>query len=421
MSNVTLLGASGMLGAGSLMTACSGSRFDEIKSCILNHNIINTHAHHLTDSEAVEMTLERIFKNSYVSCCGARVPSSSDMVDPWLEKVGNRSYYVSLSRALQKLYSMDEPLSGAVWDEYDRRIKKAHENNRWHLDILQKICGYQMVVQDAYWNPGDNNGHPEIFKPTFRISHFLYGYNHEGKDHNSNNAQIAYDQHIDNIKTYTDFMYRIIKEKKERGCSSLKSSIAYDRTIEIGTATSDEAQAAMGFGREQPSAATIRKFQDYVFHVICDIAAELKIPIQIHTGLGLMVGSNPMLLQSLIARHRKTTFVLMHGGYPWMDDTCGLAHAYSNVIIDLCWLPLISSSAAVRFLHELLDVCNGDKIVWGCDTWTGEESWGALLTMADVLSTVLDEKISAGKLTKNNAFRLAEGIMGNNAKLWFCL
>jgi predicted TIM-barrel fold metal-dependent hydrolase len=128
-----------------------------------------------------------------------------------------------------------------------------------------------------------------------------------------------------------------------------------------------------------------------------------------------------MKLQSVIERHPKTTFAIMHGGYPWMDDICGLVHVYPNVVVDLCWLPLISSSAAVRFLHELLEVCNGDKIVWGCDTWTSEESWGALQTMADVLATVLDEKISAGKLSKNNALRLADGIMRDNAKLWFCL
>jgi hypothetical protein len=316
---------------------------------------------------------------------------------------------------------MDQPLSGAVWDEYNHRIIKAHENPSWHLEILQRICGYQAVVQDSYWNAGDNNGHPEIFKPAFRINYFLCGYNHEARDHNGNNAQHAYGQHIDDIKSYTEFIYRTIKEKKEGGCSSLKSAIAYDRTIEIGAATAEEAQAAMGFGRSEPSAATVRKFQDYVFDTICIIAAELKIPFQIHTGLGLMTNTNPMQLQSLIARHPKTTFVLMHGGYPWMDDIFGLVHVYPNVVVDLCWLPLISSSAAIRFLHELLDVCNADKIVWGCDTWTSEESLGALLSMADVLSTVLEEKISAGKMTKNNALRLAEGIMRNNAKHWFCL
>ena len=395
--------------------------FEEIMSHIQTCGIINTHAHHLPDDEAKEINLEKIFQKSYVSWCGVPVPSSSATVDKWLEKIGNRSYYVSLARALQTLYNMDVPVSGAVWDEYNRRILKAHENPNWHLELLQKKCGYKAVVQDTYWNPGHNNGHPEIFKPTFRINYFLWSYNNTSKDHNGNNAQLAHNQHIDNINTYTDFMHRTIKEKKEAGCSSLKSAIAYERILEIGPSTAKEAQAAMGFGKKEPPAAVIRKFQDYIFDVICEIAATEKIPLQIHTGLGLMVGSNPMQLQSLIARHPKTTFVLMHGGYPWMDDLCGLVHVYPNVIVDLCWLPLISPSACIRCLHELFEVCNADKIVWGCDTWTSEESWGALFTMVDVLSTVLDEKVNAGYLSKKNAIQFAEDILCNNAKRWFCL
>jgi predicted TIM-barrel fold metal-dependent hydrolase len=399
----------------------STDSFEEIMSRIQNCGIVNTHAHHLTDAETKGLTIARIFQRSYVSWCGEPIPSSSATVDKWIDKVGNRSFYVSLSHALQMLYSMDKPISGATWDEYNLRIQKAHENPNRHMELLQKQCRYNAVVQDAYWEPGSNNGHPEIFKPTFRISSFLWGYNREARDHNGNNAQLTYGQNIDDIKTYTDFIFRIIKKKKEAGCSSLKSSIAYDRTIEIGAATAEEAQAAMWLGRSEPPAALIRSFQDYTFNVICEIAADLKIPVQIHTGLGLMTGANPMQLQSLIARHPKTTFVLMHGGYPWLDDICGLVHVYPNVIVDLCWLPLISPSATVRFLHELFEVCNADKIVWGCDTWTSEESWGALRSVVKVLATVLDEKVSAGYLSKNNALQLAENIMCNNAKRWFCL
>jgi hypothetical protein len=314
---------------------------------------------------------------------------------------------------------MEEPLSGAVWDEYDRRIRKAHENQNWHLDILQKICGYQAVVQDSYWNPGDNNGHPEIFKPAFRINFFLYGYNHQAKDHNGNNAQLAFGQSIDDVKNYTDFIYRTITEKKEAGCVSLKSAIAYDRPIAIETASAEDARAAMGFSKPEPPPPVVRKFQDYVFDTICDIAAELKMPFQIHTGLGLMTGTNPMQIQTLIARHPNTVFILMHGGYPWLDDICGLVHVYPNVVIDLCWLPLISPSAGIRALHELLEVCNGDKIVWGCDTWTSEESLGALHSMADILAVVLDEKTGSGYMNTQSAPRIAEGIMSNNARQWF--
>ncbi|MCL2472748.1 MAG: hypothetical protein FWF26_03630, partial [Treponema sp.] len=146
--------------------------FEEIKACVLKEGIVNTHAHHLGDSEFAGMTLERILGNSYVAWCGEAIPSSSSLADTWLDKVGSRSYYVSLSRALMKLYSMDVPLSRDAWDEYDRRIRTAHKSAQWHLDILKNICGYAAVVQDSYWKPGDNNGHPETFKPSYRVNYF---------------------------------------------------------------------------------------------------------------------------------------------------------------------------------------------------------------------------------------------------------
>ena len=39
-------------------------------------------------------------------------------------------------------------------------------------------------------------------------------------------------------------------------------------------------------------------------------------------------------------------FLYDHSYCNWMDDLLGLLHSYSNVYADLCWLPLISTSAA---------------------------------------------------------------------------
>ena len=67
-------------------------------------------------------------------------------------------------------------------------------------------------------------------------------------------------------------------------------------------------------------------------------------------------------------------FLYDHSYCNWMDDLLGLLHSYSNVYADLCWLPLISTSAAERFLREALEIGGSNRILWGCDTWTSEES-----------------------------------------------
>jgi predicted TIM-barrel fold metal-dependent hydrolase len=106
----------------------------------------------------------------------------------------------------------------------------------------------------------------------------------------------------------------------------------------------------------------------------------------------------------------------MHGSYPWIGDIAGLTHNYPNVWADICWLPLISSAAAYSLLHELIDVCDANRVVWGCDTWTGEESYGARLAFLDVLSRVLYERVEAGLLNEHDARHYAKAIMHDNAE-----
>ena len=88
---------------------------------------------------------------------------------------------------------------------------------------------------------------------------------------------------------------------------------------------------------------------------------------------------------------------------------------HPNVVADICWLPLISPSAGRRALHELIEVCDADRICWGCDTWTSEESYGAWLAFQDTLLRVLEEKIAEGYMNEETAKAYADGILHDNA------
>lgn len=56
-----------------------------------------------------------------------------------------------------------------------------------------------------------------------------------------------------------------------------------------------------------------------------------------------------------------------------------------------------------------------DKICWGCDTWTVEESYGSLLAFRFSLCKVLSEKIADGYLSVNNAKDIINKILFDNA------
>ncbi len=376
---------------------------------LLDRPIVNSHSHHLPDARHGELGLEMLFRNSYVNWCGAQLPAAGEDIRPWLNAVRTRGYFVWLEKALMEIYAIDEPIGAESWAVYDAALRAAHRDGDWHLRLLREHCRYEAILLDAYWSPGSDNGHPDLFKPAYRINSFFYGYDRGAEDHNGNNIQRMHGREIDDIDEYTDFLAEILRGCKRSGIPVLKCALAYDRPLAFGAATKKAAQEALRTG------AGIGQFQDYLMDIVCEIAADLRLPLQMHTGLGRMEGSGAMALQPLIARHPKATFVLMHGSYPWLADIAGLAHAYPNVWADICWLPLISTAAARHLLHELIDVCDADRVIWGCDTWTGEESVGARLAFVETLSRVLSERVEDGRMRAADARRYAAAIMRDNA------
>lgn len=377
---------------------------------------INTHSHHLLDAGFEGFDLDSLLRNSYVDWCGVPFGNTGVERAVTLEKVRFNSYFIWLEKSLRELYGVEEPLSADNWNHYSDRIKNAHQDPKWHMELLTGRCRYEKIILDTYWQPGSNNGYPSVFSPAFRINMFLFGYNMEARDHGGNNAQRIYGTAIHEVDEYVAFMREAITLKKQQGCVALKSAIAYDRGLDFEKVSKESAQKAFGRTGYAVTEKDIKAFQDYIFSRICEIAAELELPFQCHTGMGILEGTRAMQMSPIIRKNPNTKFVLFHCGYPWIDDICGLTHVYPNVYPDLCWLPLLSTSAAERMLHELIEVGTADKVCWGCDTWTSEESYGALLAIRHVLAKVLTDKISEGYLQLDDAKIIIRNILFHNAE-----
>ena len=389
--------------------------FSELYDFIEGTSVINTHSHHLRGEEFAEYSLDKLLEKSYVSWCGVTFDKTKESRLHFLQKVRNRSYFVWLQDALHKLHDFDEPISTDNWEKVSQRIQTAHQDSDYHLQILRTVCKYQRIVLDGYWDPGTDNGIPDLFSPTFRINMFLYGYSHSSMDHNGNNPLVLYNRRVRDLEEYISLMREIITMKVNGGCIALKSALAYDRSLDFTPTSKERARKVFTKGDDERSAEDIRAFQDFIFYEICTIAGELRIPFQCHTGLGELDRTNAMWLREAIVRNPDTRFVLFHGGYPWTDDVAGLIHRYENVYADICWLPIISPSAAARMLHELIEVGTADRVTWGCDTWSSEESYGAMRALRHVLAKVFAEKITDGYLSLGDAREMIERILHRNA------
>ena len=131
--------------------------------------------------------------------------------------------------------------------------------------------------------------------------------------------------------------------------------------------------------------------------------------------MGQITNTNILQLNDVIKSNPETKFVLLHCGFPWLDDLFPMVDGYQNVYPDLTWVPLLSYTASNRVLHQLIEMSQIDKICWGCDTWTVEESYGSLLAFRFSLCRVLTEKVKDGYLSVSNAKDIIDKILFDNA------
>jgi predicted TIM-barrel fold metal-dependent hydrolase len=303
------------------------------------------------------------------------------------------------------------------------------------------------MVLDAYWNPGSDNGSPDLYVPTFRVNSFFFGYSLLAADHDGNNPYVLYPRPlILDLDEYVAWVRESILAHKASGCVALKVPIAYDRGLDFCEVSLDQAQDTFsrlvsvsagepaetrpsGEQKVLPSnapdpyadkslagidAQDVKTFQDYLFFQVCQIAAEEDLPVQIHTGMGQARRTNAGQLQEAIQKSPHTRFVLLHCSYPWTQDTSMLVDKFPNVSPDLSMVPIVSTRAGIAMLHELIERSTAGRLFWGCDTWTPEESFGSLLAFCHVLASALAEKIAEGYFSREDAFLMIEQILFDN-------
>lgn len=392
--------------------------YNKIYATVKEIIAINTHSHHQWDGFYDDFDLDKLLTHSYVSWAGVEFGEDAKSRIEYLGKVKYKSYFVWLNKAIKELYSLSEDLSSDNWETYSKIIKNAYGDKDWRKSILKDKCKYDKIILDAYWKPGSDNDDNELFVATFRIDPLLYGFDKNMKTMDGTNLFTLYNAEFDTLKEYETFVMELIDNKIANGAVSLKNADAYNRGINYKKRSKEEAEVAFSHKGDYTK-EDIKIIQDYMFFKICALAAKLDVPIQVHTGLGCLEDTRAINLLEVIKGNPDTKFVLFHGSFPWTDDVLALLHACENVYADLCWLPILSPTKAKAAMHEFLEAATLDKLCWGCDTWTPEESYGARLAFNHVLSKVLMEKIQDGYLTFKDVEYIARSILYTNPQKLF--
>lgn len=401
--------------------------FAGIYKTVSSFPVFSDHEHHHPDGFfKAGMDLRKVIENSYVAWI---VDGGIDkiMADraAFFDAVKYNSYFQWLEKGVQQVHGIDTPLGAETWDKISAVIAASHADGDFHWRSLLDNK-YDTIVLDAYWDPGSNDNHPEIFASTFRVDKLSYGHH---RDAAAVECGPLFDQSLlypwkhygftgKTLSDYVDMAQSLIgKLHREGKIVALKTAIAYNRSVDFYPDDREAAERAFGKNPAEIPPRELTLFGNYVFHRCFEVAAKFDIPVQVHTGLADLRGSDPMLVEPLLRQYPNVRFVLFHSGYPWTSQVAALAHNFFNAYPSLTWMPLISTAAAIRTLDEYIDVAPSiNTITWGGDSWVPEESVGAQLAWRFVVASVLTRRYRDGMLAHSELDVLAEKLMLSNGR-----
>jgi hypothetical protein len=234
---------------------------------------------------------------------------------------------------------------------------------------------------------------------------------------------------------YEAAMHKVLEQDKQQGAVALKFEAPYFRSL-VGIADPPREQAEAIYNKYRaggtPTADEYRVFQDYIFRSLVAQAAPLHLEVHIHSAVGSgnyyhLSEGNAMDLENILRdpRYKDTTFVMIHGGFPYTEQSIWLA-ALPNVYLDTSeFNTLIYPAQYSRILKEWFEIFP-EKIVFGSDCFpysreiaVPETYWLAVQTARAASAAALAEMISEGEINETRAMEIARGYFHDNtAKLF---
>ncbi len=221
-----------------------------------------------------------------------------------------------------------------------------------------------------------------------------------------------------------------LERQKAGGAIAEKFEIAYLRGFDFADVPREDAAAiyAKWVGKGVPDGAEYKRLQDFLFRYIAAEAGRLGMAVHLHTMAGAggyfgVAGGSPLGLESIFndARLRKTKFVMLHGGWPFVREA-GAMLEKPNVYLDLSQETLTFPPRTLAgWLREWLETYP-EKVLFGTDgypytDWLGweESTWIASRNARQALGLALTGMVEDGEISRGRAREIAEEVMRGNA------
>jgi hypothetical protein len=153
------------------------------------------------------------------------------------------------------------------------------------------------------------------------------------------------------------------------------------------------------------------------------VAQRQEMPLQFHTGYGDadvdLLLANPLQFRPLLqsGRYDRVPWIILHMGYPYVRESGYLASIYSNVYVDLSLAIPFAPSEAPMLLTQLFGLAPMSKLMYASDGFSIPELFwlGAKIGRA-ALARVLEDQVSLGTLSADEADKVAGQVLSGNAQ-----
>ena len=223
----------------------------------------------------------------------------------------------------------------------------------------------------------------------------------------------------------------ILEQQKAGGAVAEKFEVAYLRSFDFSNPPRAEAEKIYSrwVGGGVPNAADYKLLQDFLFRYIAMECGRLGMAVHFHAMAGAgsyfsISGANPLLLEPLFndPRLRKTNFVLLHGGWPFVHEIGALLQK-PNVYVDISSQDLIlPPHTEAIWLREWLEL-QPQKVLFGTDGYPyndqmdwPEATWIASRDAREALGVSLTGMIRDHEISRERANQIARMVLRGNAE-----
>ncbi len=373
------------------------------------------------------MTLYSVWAHSYIARTTRITPWPADgSFDTWwrdahddFDNARATSFYRYLLPAFQDLYGVNfDTITLEQARQLNGKIFENYKSDEWLQKVVTQRANIELMFIDPYWNRLQFAREYRFSVPVLNVTTLMRAVHPDRFASDFDSPFVYAKQNQLSTTTFDDLLAVIdalFAEAVAADAVCLKSTQAYQRTLDYRRVTKEQAGAVYGKSAEDTTEAEQKLFEDFMFWHVCKLSAKYELPFQVHTGDARIQGSNPMLLVDVIQANSKTKFILFHGGYPWVGETGAIAMKHRNVWIDSCWLPTLSYTMAKRAYQEWLDAVPSDRIMWGADTVDAEGIYAATEFTRQCLAEALTEKVERGELLEEHAKHIGSQVMRDNA------